>query len=367
MSIGSQFSGINMDQLIGAPLRAAADASVQLADSTAKFINEVGFDKDGKTRTAAFKYYQTEINPDGTRSNNEMNMEVPLLAIVPIPNLQVDEVNILFDMEVKQSEREEKATDLSATLTGEAKIGPVKISVSGSVSSHSSNTRSSDNSAKYHVDVRAANHGTPEGLARVLDVMAASASPALIGSTVVDENGKALEGARKERAEKLKRLQQEKLELEDAANAAEKVVLTDIERLKKEGESKKNGYVLSIQKKLVAIEEKESDTDDQKAANEKQKKDLTDAQETVIRSWDLFKSQIKEKVEMAADSETESKLHEIMDLMQADNTGVVSKISDDIPTLSEMFGKAIKSQKQLKECRNKSIEKTKEYNSVQMG
>lgn len=58
MAIGEQFSGLDMKNLIGAPLGAAADASVQLAHSTADFINTVGFDKNGKTRTAVFKFNQ---------------------------------------------------------------------------------------------------------------------------------------------------------------------------------------------------------------------------------------------------------------------------------------------------------------------
>ena len=96
-----------MDQLIGAPLRAAADASNQLANSTAEFINRVGFDANGNVQTVAFGYQRRSVNEDGTSNLDEMKVNVPMLAIVPIPNLQVDEVNILFDMEVKQSEKQE--------------------------------------------------------------------------------------------------------------------------------------------------------------------------------------------------------------------------------------------------------------------
>ncbi|MCH5258037.1 MAG: DUF2589 domain-containing protein, partial [Lachnospiraceae bacterium] len=183
MSIAQQFAGLRMDQLIGGPLSAAADASTQLANSTASFINKVGFDSNGKARTVAFGYQKRSMNDDGTSNLDEMKVEVPMLAIVPIPNLQIDEVNILFDMEVKQSEQSESSTDMSASMSGSGKFLFVKVNVSGSVSSHSSNTRSSDNSAKYHVDVRATNHGTPEGLARVLDMMAANVAPELVGST----------------------------------------------------------------------------------------------------------------------------------------------------------------------------------------
>jgi hypothetical protein len=40
-----------------------------------------------------------------------MSLQVPLLAIVPIPNLQIDEVNIIFDMEVKECEKSESSLD----------------------------------------------------------------------------------------------------------------------------------------------------------------------------------------------------------------------------------------------------------------
>lgn len=107
-----------------------------------------------------------------------MKIDVLMLTIVPLPNLQIDEVNILFDMEVKQSEKEESPMDLGASITGTLNLGIVKVSVTGNVSAHSSNTRSSDNSAKYHVDVMTTNHSTPEGLAREISQIEARLSRA---------------------------------------------------------------------------------------------------------------------------------------------------------------------------------------------
>ena len=114
MAIAEQFAGLQMDQLIGAPLRAAVDASLQLADSTADFIRRAGFDGMGKVRTVSFGYQRYSANEDGTSNREEMEVAVPLLAVTPIPNLQVDEVNLLFDIEVKQSERIESSIELNA-------------------------------------------------------------------------------------------------------------------------------------------------------------------------------------------------------------------------------------------------------------
>lgn len=288
MAIGDQFSGLDMQNLIGGPLRAAADASMQLADSTANFINKVGFDENGNTRKASFQFEKKSFNEDGTTNEDEMKIDVPMLAIVPIPNLQVDEVNILFDMEVKESEKSESATDLSATASGSLNLGIVKVNISGSVSSHSSNTRSSDNSAKYHVDVHATNHGTPEGLARVLDMMAASVSPSLVSSTPKDANGQELPAERKERTEKIKSLRQEIMLLETKQSAAEKSLTELINKFKRTGSLQQNQYLAKLNE---LINEKE---------NEQEKEPIQKTLNEINKVWNDFQMQIPSVIEMIA-------------------------------------------------------------------
>lgn len=168
-----QFTGMDMGQLVSAPLVAACDAQMQLARSTAGFIQQVGVDEQGKTRTASFLYQQE--TEGGERQ--EMKVEVPLLAVVPLPNLQIDEVGLTFDMEVRQSEQKESEMQAEGNLESGLGFGPAKVSMRGTVSSHSHHTRASDYSAKYHFEIRAANHGTPEAIERVRDLMLAGIVP----------------------------------------------------------------------------------------------------------------------------------------------------------------------------------------------
>jgi hypothetical protein len=49
--------------------------------------------------------------------------------------------------------------------------------VAGSVTSHSENTRTSDNSARYTVNLKAEDKGMPEGLARVMDILQTACEP----------------------------------------------------------------------------------------------------------------------------------------------------------------------------------------------
>ena len=217
-----------------------------------------------------------------------MKVDVPLLAITPIPNLQVDEVNILFDMEVKESMKSESATDLSASATGSLNLGIFKVSISGSVSSHSSNTRSSDNSAKYHVDVRATNHGTPEGLARVLDMMAASVCPALVGSTPKDANGQDLSAERKARTERIKQMRQEMMQLENTSSAAQGALDNRIAQLKTAGSTQQKAF----QAQLVALVDGEED--------ETKRQQYSANLDKLNQSWAEFQNSAGRVVQMLA-------------------------------------------------------------------
>ncbi len=186
----NHFTGLPMADLIGTPLKAACDAQVQLARSTYEFIRDVGFDGE-KTRNADFSFVRHVVTGKDALGNDVMDqqkvsLEVPVLAIVNVPSLMVDQVDISFDMEVRSSESSSETEDKSFASKGSASIGwgffKASVEMSGSVASHKENTRGSDNSAKYHVSVHASQAGTPEGLSRVLDIIANSVSPKQVES-----------------------------------------------------------------------------------------------------------------------------------------------------------------------------------------
>lgn len=372
MAIGDQFSGLDMKNLIGAPLSAAADASVELANSTADFINKVGFDQEGKIRTAQFKFNQKTLNEDGTADNNQMNVDVPLLAIVPIPNLQIDEVNVLFDMEVKQSESSEANRDYAGSFSTTANFGIIKATVSGSVSAHESNTRSSDNSAKYHVDVSATNHGTPEGLARVLDMMAANVAPSLAASTAVDETGKALAGEKKAKNDKLKELRAKKTAAERACTAADKIFMSALTVFKKEGSNKLNKYSL-ILNGLINQEHSQQTPDEAKIQN------YTQLQQKLNNDWTQFQNSAKDTVNTVAAAVqpgAEGQPAQSTPLLQAFSLSAVNAQGEliglaadasEFTQLTAYYNAAVAAAKKLEECSAGLNQLDVEYNNVLMG
>lgn len=193
-----------MADLIGGPLTAACDAQVKLANATADFIKVVGFqppitspagpDDVGAIRTASFTFsrpvqvpavYNTATPPvlvtPATTSTEQVNLTVPLLALVQIPALSIKTVDVVFDMEVRSSSSSKSSTDESLSVKADASakwgVARASISIQGSVATHKENTRSTDNSAKYHVEVQASDTGMPEGLRRVLDIMNSAIVP----------------------------------------------------------------------------------------------------------------------------------------------------------------------------------------------
>ena len=199
VNMSDQFKGLPMGELIGGPLSAACEAQVKLAQATADFIKVIGFlppAKDatdpysGGTRTATFRFKRPVDNPaatpgePGSTMEEEVEICVPLLAIVKVPNLSITTVDISFDMEVKSSFASKESTDASASLEASMSVGwgvfKATAKISGSVATHKENTRTSDNSAKYHVQVHAEDKGMPEGLSRVLDILQTACAPRAI-------------------------------------------------------------------------------------------------------------------------------------------------------------------------------------------
>ena len=190
MSVAGQFSALPMESLIGGPLQAAATAQGTLANITSDFINNVGLEKDKNgdlnARTVNFKYQKpvknTTTDKDGntteTWEKQEMSLDVPLLSIVKSPNLQVKEVDINFNMEVKASSASTNENSQKASVDASWSGWGAKVKFHGSVSNKNTSQRSSDTSAKYEVKVLAKDDGAPEGLMKVLDILGEAIQPA---------------------------------------------------------------------------------------------------------------------------------------------------------------------------------------------
>jgi hypothetical protein len=186
-----EFTGLPIHELIAGPLVAACDAQVLLANATADFIRQIGFLPPppnstaalGDVRTALFQFDRPYVNPADPTSllSQTIKLEVPLLAIVNVPALSIKTVDVVFDMEVKSSTRD--STDDSQSVGGSLDVhqkwpgGGGNLHIQCTVSSHQEHTRSTDTSAKYHIELHAEDTGMPEGLSRVMDILQSAIVP----------------------------------------------------------------------------------------------------------------------------------------------------------------------------------------------
>ena len=100
----------------------------------------------------------------------KVDLQVPPLCIVEVPEIALEDIKVTFDEDVKVSEPSERSGDKEEPqdVNGNIGYGPfhMKASVKGTIASHERTTKSTDNSAKYQVRVHAKDSSMPEGLKR---------------------------------------------------------------------------------------------------------------------------------------------------------------------------------------------------------
>ena len=198
--MAQQFSGLDMDNLIGGPLNAAARANSSMAMTQTKFMLDTCFTKDEATGKLSpimidMTLSRGVITPPADASSDtsvqevKTNFRLPLLTVVPLNSLGVDSVQVNFEMEVKSSYGEEKSQEslqkVAVEVGWEAKLqlGPFSATVTGKAS-YDKEDRSSfnshyekSNSAKYSVAVHAGQLPLPKGVNTIIEAYAQSIQP----------------------------------------------------------------------------------------------------------------------------------------------------------------------------------------------
>lgn len=171
-------NSIPFSSLIGGPLSATVQAQAQAAQTCIEFIEKVGFNTpdpqnpDEKVvKEVEFIYKKT--NQDGALV--DFKLSVPILAIVPIPYLRVDEV--LIDFQAKLNDM--VTSDTATTFAGSAELGAsagwgwgrAHFRASASYKNEKSTKTSSTQDYSMSVKVRAVQAEVPGGMQKILDML----------------------------------------------------------------------------------------------------------------------------------------------------------------------------------------------------
>lgn len=198
--------GMNIDQVISAPLVAASTANAMMLKDQARFLMEFCFNatekKDADGNVIGVTHSPIMINMVMTRSvidptkdkddpsaikTVEMTFSVPVLTLIPINSLAVDEVTIDFDMEI--TSQSTSANDESSTTA--MNDGSEKTQLKGKISYDSKESGSKSarrqNSSKLKVHVHAGNLPLPVGVTAMLDMYVKSINPVQTPSSDVSK------------------------------------------------------------------------------------------------------------------------------------------------------------------------------------
>lgn len=179
---------------------AAIQAQALAAKSTVNFIKEVGFkgaleeqdgaldENMGEVRNVTFKYRRKSAAGSASATDageEEVSLTVPILTIVPIPYIRIEEMTIQFTANITEQQEYKSvsagsgsiATDTTMNFKAGGFLSPVKFNLNAKVSTKNnwsnSNSNKVNTSTQYTIDiqVKAVQDEMPAGLARVLDIM----------------------------------------------------------------------------------------------------------------------------------------------------------------------------------------------------
>lgn len=196
-----ELSQIPFDKMIGGPLRAAIEAQALAAKTTVDFIQAVGFLPDaanngddpffpdapaagaanpvapagnvkgGDVRNVSFKYHRK----DAGGADEEVFLEVPILTIVPIPYIRIDEMTI--DFTAKLNDMVSNTSTTQFKISGETTVkggwGPVSASLRVGASYANQSKAESRYTREYQIkiQVKAVQDDLPGGMGKILEIL----------------------------------------------------------------------------------------------------------------------------------------------------------------------------------------------------
>lgn len=167
--MGKVFSAIPYAEVIGSPLSAMIDAQIKASNSMARFVMDVGFQKDenGVNQAVSVDFQHKVKRSDGSEVVEVITL--PLITIVPIPNMQISEGKITLDVEISSSAEFKDNMEAGGEIEGKIGWGPFSVSLKAKASYSRENTRKTDTRAKQHVELTVGQCPPPEGMNLLLE------------------------------------------------------------------------------------------------------------------------------------------------------------------------------------------------------
>jgi hypothetical protein len=190
MALGDELANLNFENLIGGPLSAVVKAQALAAKTSVDFIKAVGFlppdpdDPDSTERPimVTFQYdkpVEVKTGETTTIVPRTFQLSVPILAMLPIPFIRVEEATIDFNAKINSVQDSSTTTDLSigsefnSSFSAGAKWfkASADLKVTCSYKKSTSESQKVERTYSMAIHVRAVQDELPEGTARLLGIL----------------------------------------------------------------------------------------------------------------------------------------------------------------------------------------------------
>lgn len=173
----SELNNIDFRKMIGGPLQAAVDAQVASALATIDFINKVGFTTPAsgprELVMVDFTHKRHDVDAKGNTVDKDVALKVPLLAMLPIPSLRIQQVIVDFNVKINSVETASTSDALGISAEIKGGFGPVSFKVSGSYQRNTAQGVEVKKEYALKVNVTAVQDEMPGGLEKLLNMLAA--------------------------------------------------------------------------------------------------------------------------------------------------------------------------------------------------
>lgn len=186
MAISDNFTGLPIGLLICQPLIEVAKGQAELCNVYLDQLFRLAFktmpnlEKGEAVETRTVKFKLNRMVVDATSGDTKpvtVEVEAPLLALVPVPAFTMEEATVNFTMEVKDSTSDKITQSDESTLQSSLSAWGFSTTISGKVTTSRENTRTSDKTAKYDIYARAAQQPAAEGMAKLSSIFASVIEP----------------------------------------------------------------------------------------------------------------------------------------------------------------------------------------------
>lgn len=171
-NLANELSSMDFSNLIGGPMKAAVEAQNMASLAQIHFIQEVGMTKgqneEMELSTVEFVYStkQGENNPV------IHTISVPVLTMLNVPSLRIDEMTIDFNAKLTSVETTSTSTDLNVSAELSASyMKMVSLKASAAYQKKTSATSQVERTYSMVIHVRVVNDELPAGLDRLLTML----------------------------------------------------------------------------------------------------------------------------------------------------------------------------------------------------